>query len=138
MNQLVAPTSFITSTSRRRAKIERRIVFATRAIDASVNRIARPAVTSFTSPVADRIFFVSCLRFRTSSMAGNRDGGSAAAIALMPSGSRGTSRNESGSGFEPSRANASRLRFCMVLSACCFEMYCTLFTFGNASSCWCS
>ena len=33
-NQLVAPTSFITSISRRREKIERRIVFAIRRVEA--------------------------------------------------------------------------------------------------------
>ena len=32
-NQFVAPTSFITSISRRRAKIERRIVFATSRVE---------------------------------------------------------------------------------------------------------
>ena len=35
MNQLVAPTSFITSTSRRRAKIESRIVFPMSRIEAT-------------------------------------------------------------------------------------------------------
>ena len=33
-NQFVAPTSFITSISRRRAKIDNRIVFAIRSVDA--------------------------------------------------------------------------------------------------------
>ena len=33
-NQFVAPTSFITSISRRREKIESRIVFAIRSVDA--------------------------------------------------------------------------------------------------------
>ena len=45
MNQLVAPTSFITSTSRRRAKIDRRIVFPISRTEATI-RIeisARPA-----------------------------------------------------------------------------------------------
>ena len=32
-NQFVAPTSFITSISRRREKIESRIVFATRSVE---------------------------------------------------------------------------------------------------------
>ena len=35
MNQFVAPTSFITSTSRRRAKIDRRIVLPISRIDAT-------------------------------------------------------------------------------------------------------
>ena len=34
MNQFVAPTSFITSISRRREKIESRIVFAISSVDA--------------------------------------------------------------------------------------------------------
>src|SRR5215213_1073726 len=38
-NQLVAPTSFITSISRRREKIERRIVFAIRSADEMSRRI---------------------------------------------------------------------------------------------------
>ena len=39
-NQFVAPTSFITSISRRREKIERRIVFAIRSVEARISRIA--------------------------------------------------------------------------------------------------
>ena len=40
MNQLVAPTSFITSTSRRRAKTDSRIVLAISAIEASTSSAA--------------------------------------------------------------------------------------------------
>ena len=69
MNQLVAPTSFITSTSRRRAKIDSRIVFATSAIDASTSSAASIAVSAFTKPVALRILSVSSSRSRTSSIA---------------------------------------------------------------------
>jgi len=38
MNQLVAPTSFITSISRLRAKIESRIVFAISSVEAVTSR----------------------------------------------------------------------------------------------------
>ena len=40
-NQFVAPTSFITSISRRREKIESRIVFAIRIVDAAKQDQAR-------------------------------------------------------------------------------------------------
>ena len=41
-NQFVAPTSFITSISRRRAKIESRIVFAIKSVDAGDDVSAIP------------------------------------------------------------------------------------------------
>ena len=44
MNQSVAPTSFITSISRRRANIAVRIVFQINRIAASSNRIDRISV----------------------------------------------------------------------------------------------
>ena len=46
MNQFVAPTSFITSISRRRAKIESRIVFAIRSVEAITSRITAMRNTS--------------------------------------------------------------------------------------------
>ena len=42
MNQLVAPTSFITSTSRRRAKIDSRIVLPISRIEATSRIVIRP------------------------------------------------------------------------------------------------
>ena len=46
MNQFVAPTSFITSISRRRAKIESRIVFAISSVEAITSRITATRKTS--------------------------------------------------------------------------------------------
>ena len=52
MNQLVAPTSFITSISRRRAKIDRRIVFAIRSVDAVTSKTtAMRKTTQITSAI---------------------------------------------------------------------------------------
>ena len=45
-NQFVAPTSFITSISRRRAKIESRIVFAISSVEATRSRITAMRKTS--------------------------------------------------------------------------------------------
>jgi hypothetical protein len=70
MNQLVAPTSRITSTSRRRAKIERRIVFATSRMEASTKRPASAASRTLMVLVADRIFCVSSSRSWTSLITG--------------------------------------------------------------------
>ena len=66
-NQFVAPTSFITSISRRRAKIESRIVFAIRSVEAVTSRttatrkaiqitfaIVRTRFAVFDAPVARR------------------------------------------------------------------------------------
>ena len=52
MNQFVAPTSFITSISRRRAKIDRRIVFAIRSVDAvTSSTTATRKTTQITSAI---------------------------------------------------------------------------------------
>jgi hypothetical protein len=102
MNQFVAPTRRITSTSRRREKSESRIVFATSRIDATTSSTERIAVVSFTTRVADRILSVSSRRFLTSSIAGSPVPASALRSAPMLSGSSGVTRNVSGSGFEPS------------------------------------
>ena len=45
-NQFVAPTSFITSTSRRRAKIDRRIVFAIRSTAEIASTSTSPPITA--------------------------------------------------------------------------------------------
>ncbi len=71
MNQSVAPTSFITSTSRRRAKSESRIVFAISRIEAITSSAASAPTVSFTKRVAARIFFACFLLSRTSSIAGS-------------------------------------------------------------------
>jgi hypothetical protein len=137
MNQLVAPTSFITSTSRRRAKIDSRMVLAIRAIEANRRRAARPAVRIFTSPVAERILSVSSSRFFTSSIAGSADvppGSSRLTMASIRSGSSGVTRNESGSGLLPSSSAPSSKAFGFFslarASASSLEMKSTDFTFG--------
>ncbi len=71
MNQSVAPTSFITSTSRRRENSDRRIVFEISRTDATTSSTASRPSSSFTTRVATRIFFVSSLRFLTASIAGS-------------------------------------------------------------------
>ena len=71
MNQSVAPTSFMTSTSRRRANSDRRIVLEISRTEASTSSAASSAMLSFTTRVAERIFVVSSRRFLTSSIAGS-------------------------------------------------------------------
>ena len=70
MNQFVAPTSRITSTSRRRAKMDSRIVLATSSTDASTSKPASEASRIFIVLVADRIFSVSSSRSLISWIAG--------------------------------------------------------------------
>jgi len=58
-NQFVAPTSFITSISRLLAKIERRIVFAIRSVDAVTSRTtAMRKATQITSAIVSTRFAV--------------------------------------------------------------------------------
>ena len=112
MNQSVAPTSFMTSTSRRRENSDRRIVFETSRTDATTSRTASRPVVSFTTRVATRILFVSSLRFLTASIDGSiavrpppgADGASASRSLSALSGLSGVTRNVSGSGLEPSRS----------------------------------
>ena len=54
MNQSVAPTSFITSTSRRLAYSERRMVLAIRSIDAIVSSAAKASPPHLTAEVSSR------------------------------------------------------------------------------------
>ena len=62
MNQSVAPTSFITSTSRRRAYSDSRMVLAISRIEATTKRTVNTAAVIVTRFVTSRIFFVSvCL-----------------------------------------------------------------------------
>ena len=65
MNQSVAPTSFMTSTSRRREKSDSRIVLETSRTLATTSSTASRPVVSFTTRVATRIFCVSSLEFLT-------------------------------------------------------------------------
>ena len=110
MNQSVAPTSFMTSTSRRRENSDRRMVFDTSSTDAMISSVASSPVVSFTTRVATRIFCVSSFEFFTESIAGSItvrpppgvEGDSASRSLSASSGLSGVTRKVSGSGFEPS------------------------------------
>ncbi len=71
MNQSVAPTSFITSTSRRRENRERRIVFEISSTDANTSSAASSAIVILIMRVAERIVLVCAWRFCTSAIAGS-------------------------------------------------------------------
>ncbi len=58
MNQSVAPTSFITSTSRRLAYSDRRIVLAISSTEAIVSRIAKASPPHLTAEVSSSAFLV--------------------------------------------------------------------------------
>ncbi len=58
MNQSVAPTSFITSTSRRRAYSERRIVLAISRIEAIVSSTANARPPHLTAEVSSSALLV--------------------------------------------------------------------------------
>jgi hypothetical protein len=112
MNQSVAPTSFITSTSRRRENSDSRIVLETRSTDATTSSTVNRPVVSFTTRVATRIFCVSSREFFTASIDGSivvrpppgAAGDSASRSASALSGLSGVTRNVSGRGFDPSRS----------------------------------
>ena len=61
MNQFVAPTSFITSISRRRAKIESRIVLAISSVEATTRRTTAMRKTSEMTFAIVRTRFVTLL-----------------------------------------------------------------------------
>ena len=65
MNQFVAPTSFMTSISRRRAKIESRIVFAISSVAAITSRITATRKTSEMTFAIVRTRFVMLLSHLT-------------------------------------------------------------------------
>ena len=70
MNQRVAPTSRITSTSRRRVKIESRIVLPTSISEARMSRIVITVRTIFRAPVTCWIFSADCWRSKGLAMIG--------------------------------------------------------------------
>ena len=118
MNQSVAPTSFITSTSRRRLNSDKRIVFDTNSTLASTSKEVRITIAHFTSLVTVRILSVWSFSLRTRSIDWSASwrcpavsrGASELRIAPMLSGSSGVTRKVSGSGFEPRSLYASGLR----------------------------
>ena len=71
--QFVAPTSFITSISRRRAKIERRIVFAMRIVEAASSTITAMRKTIWIARAICRIRWETSLPYRTWSTAASFD-----------------------------------------------------------------
>src|ERR1700689_4924282 len=71
MNQSVAPTSFITSTSRRRAYKDSRMVLAISRIEAIVSNTVRAAAVIVTRLVTSRIFLVSVVLLETLWIAGS-------------------------------------------------------------------
>ena len=130
MNQLVAPTSFITSTSRRRAKIESRIVLAISATDANRSSAARPGREDLhesgrRQDLVGVLLLVADLVDRGErrlTVAGRVARARAGRRCRRPCpGSSGTTRNVSGSGFSPSSlapsANARGFFFAACLSA---------------------
>ena len=107
MNQSVAPTSFITSTSRRRENSDRRIVLEISSIDANTSSAASSAIVILITRVADRIWSVCAWRFWTAAIAGSVTRrmpsglawSSSARNAPELSGRSGVTRKMSGSGL---------------------------------------
>ena len=126
MNQSVAPTSFITSTSRRRANSDSLIVLAINSTEASVSSTARTAAVIVTRLVTLSSFLVSVLWFETLPIAGSSirvpppgcRGVSALRIASTFDGSFGYTWNVSGSGLEDSSAYALGSCFFCCWNAC--------------------
>ena len=103
-NQLVAPTSFITSTSRRRAKMESRIVLPISSTAAMPSTTAMPAITASITPAVDSTLSAAWRRSRGS--AGCRTVGSSPfmpatddAIAALWSGSFAFTSKRAGNGL---------------------------------------
>ncbi len=137
-NQFVAPTSFITSISRRRAKIDSRIVFAISSVD---------AVTSSTTAIRKTIQITSAivrtrcavlLPQRTSSTPAHFACCTSAPICGVYSPFVGVTTYESGSGFDGSfDLNRSGYLRSMILYAWPFETKTTVFTrLWSARSFW--
>ena len=115
-NQFVAPTSFITSISRRREKIERRIVFAIRSVEAISSTITAARKTISITRATRRIRSAVCLPYLTlSTPAGS--GSRLAAIASTSSARTGTISCDGGSGFDGRSAVSSGNFFSIRLSA---------------------
>ena len=107
MNQSVAPTSFITSTSRRRENSDRRIVLEINSTEASTSSAANSAIVILMIRVADRMRLVCAWRLATEAIAGSLIrrvpsglvGSSSARSASALSGLSGVTRKVSGSGL---------------------------------------
>ena len=140
-NQLVAPTSFITSISRRRAKIDSRIVFAMSSVDALTSRMIATRKTIEITSATVRTRFVVLSPHPTSFTPGQR-------LAVGPFTWRWMSRPsvgaslaffsfttyESGSGFDGTFAYSCGSFFDSSLNAASLETNVTLFTRESALS----
>jgi len=122
--QFEAPTSFITSISRRRAKIESRIVFPIRIV-AAPSRITIASTDRTSKMCATRRIRVAVFlpKFTFSTPAGG--GSRLFAIATTSSPCFGLILNASGNGFARTFATMSGAFFFIFSSACCLEMYST-------------
>ena len=120
-NQFVAPTSFITSISRRREKIERRIVFAIRITDAirSTTTMTRKTI-QITLPTW-MIRFDVCWPSFTVSTPLNFCARRSRAITFTSSARCGVISNDAGSGFEGRFAVSCGYFFCIRFSASVLE-----------------
>ena len=118
---LVAPTSFITSISRRREKIESRIVFAISSVAAiSSTIVAIVKIASITCATCSTRLDSRLPSMMRSTPAGG--GRRLCAISGMYSALTGTTSNESGSGFHGRSAVSSGCSFFIRLNASSFEM----------------
>ena len=134
-NQFVAPTSFITSISRRREKIESRIVFAIRSADET-----RRMIVAIANAV-ERTRATVTTRAETSppSLIFSTPGGSVGVlrlrlIALMSLPSCAATSNASGSGLPGRFSTISGCSLRMRSSASALETKSTLLTSGSEAS----
>ena len=98
-NQFVAPTSFITSISRRREKIDSRIVFAIRSTEAASSTTTATRNTTSITRATWRIRFEVCWPSLTRSTPANFCARIAAEISLTSSARCGVISYDAGSGF---------------------------------------
>ena len=132
-NQFVAPTSFITSISRLREKIESRIVFAIRSADEIRSTIVatRKAVESTRATVTTRSETTPpSLIFSTP--AGRVGARRLRPISFAFSPSTGVTSNASGSGFPGRFSTISGWSLRIRSSASAFETHVTSLTSGSA------
>src|ERR1700730_17677056 len=111
MNQSVAPTSFITSTSRRRANSDSLMVLAINSTEAAISSTVNTAAVIVTRLVTSRIFLVSSLWLETLwidwSIVPQPPALSAVRIASASAGLSGYTWKVSGSGLVESSAYAA-------------------------------
>ena len=120
-NQFVAPTSFITSISRRREKIERRIVFAISSVDGDEQQDAVAIVKIDLDHVRNLEHRLeSCLPSSTFATPG-ASGRSSSATLSMSSASLGVTSIESGSGLYGKVLDELRVALLHALERLSFE-----------------